>query len=139
VDAPGRPPAVFTISFPKVTPTADYPIEGCPGTATSHVNLRRHFMHRHPRDTLVIREEGSVPLPKCENCGMHVPRSALHSSRPTTAWCCQGHFLVGGAPLESVSVFQYLGRPLSSTDDDWPAIYKNLFKARKRWGWSLAC
>jgi Zn ribbon nucleic-acid-binding protein len=90
VDAPGRQPAVFTISFPKVTPTANCPIEGCPGTATSHVNLRRHFMHRHPRDTLIICEEGSVPLRKCENCGMHVPRSALHSSHPTTAWYRQG-------------------------------------------------
>jgi len=31
-------------------------------------------------------------------------------------------------------MFQYLGRPLSSTDDNWPAIYKNLSNARKHWG-----
>ena len=42
-------------------------------------------------------------------------------------------FTVKGAPLESVKVFKYLGRPLSSTDDDWPAIYRNLSKARQRW------
>ena len=112
VDAPGRQPAVFTISFPKVTPTADYPIEGCPGTATSHVNLRRRFMHLHPRDTLVIRDEGSVPLPKCENCGMHVPRSALHSSHPTTAWCRQGRNKRGSATHTRVHGWQekYISR-----------------------------
>jgi hypothetical protein len=43
-------------------------------------------------------------------------------------------FSVHGIPLESVSTFKYLGRLLSSTDDDWPTIYKNLSKARKRWG-----
>jgi hypothetical protein len=59
-------------------------IEGCPGTATSHANLRQYFMHRHPSDTLVICKEGSIPLPKCENCGMHVPRRAMHDlSHPT--------------------------------------------------------
>jgi hypothetical protein len=42
-------------------------------------------------------------------------------------------FTVKGAPLESVKVFKYLGRPLSSTDDEWPAIYRNLTRARKRW------
>jgi len=42
-------------------------------------------------------------------------------------------FSVNGAPLESVSTFRYLGRPLSSTDDDWPAIYRNLSRARQRW------
>jgi hypothetical protein len=31
-------------------------------------------------------------------------------------------------------VFKYLGRPLSSVDDDWPAIYSNLSKARQCWG-----
>jgi len=36
-------------------------------------------------------------------------------------------------PLNSVQVFRYLGRPLSSTDDDWPAVYRNLSRARERW------
>jgi hypothetical protein len=42
-------------------------------------------------------------------------------------------FSVRGVPLESVSKFLYLGRQLSSTDDDWPDVVKNLVKARKRW------
>jgi len=42
-------------------------------------------------------------------------------------------FTIHGQPLSSETVFTYLGRPLSSTDDDWPAIYRNLAKARQRW------
>ena len=30
-------------------------------------------------------------------------------------------------------MFVYLGRPLSCTNKDWPAIYRNLQKARQRW------
>jgi len=42
--------------------------------------------------------------------------------------------MIKGVPLKkSVSImFRYLGQPLSSTDEDWPAIYWNLLsKARK--------
>ena len=42
-------------------------------------------------------------------------------------------FTVQGTQLEAVSEFRYLGRPFSSTDDDWPAVYQNLSKARKQW------
>ena len=38
-----------------------------------------------------------------------------------------------GEELELVSTFWYLGRPLSTTDNDWPALYWNLRKARRRW------
>ena len=43
-------------------------------------------------------------------------------------------FTVCGQPLESVLFFKYLGRLLTSQDDDFPALYKNLAKSRKRWG-----
>lgn len=32
-----------------------------------------------------------------------------------------------------MEVFRYLGRPLSATDNDWPALYSNLLKARQKW------
>ena len=41
--------------------------------------------------------------------------------------------MVHGMQLEAVSEFQYLGCLFSSTDDDWPAVYWNLSKARKQW------
>ena len=39
-----------------------------------------------------------------------------------------------GKRMESVKEFRYLGRILTSTDDDWPAVARNLQKARATWG-----
>ena len=38
------------------------------------------------------------------------------------------------APIELVSEFKYLGRILTATDDNWPAVVGNLRKARQSWG-----
>ena len=42
-------------------------------------------------------------------------------------------FTACGVELEQVHTFRYLGRPLSSTDNDEPAMFWNMRKARKRW------
>ena len=44
-------------------------------------------------------------------------------------------FTVNGEPLKGVSLLKYLGRPISSLESDWPAVYYNLKKTRKRWAW----
>ena len=36
--------------------------------------------------------------------------------------------------VNSVREFRYLGRILTSTDNDWPAVARNLQKARATWG-----
>ena len=36
--------------------------------------------------------------------------------------------------MEVVAEFCYLGRLLTSTDDDWPAVAGNIRKARVSWG-----
>ena len=41
---------------------------------------------------------------------------------------------VGGEMVEGVVQFKYLGRPLDQTDDDWPAVRKNINRAWKVWG-----
>ena len=33
-----------------------------------------------------------------------------------------------------MTAFKYLGRILTETDDDWPAVVGNLGKARRSWG-----
>ena len=38
-------------------------------------------------------------------------------------------------PLTAVSSFRYLGRALLSTDNNWPAVEWNLWRARGKWGW----
>ena len=42
-----------------------------------------------------------------------------------------------GKPMEAVSEFRYLGRLMTATDDDWPAVAGNIKKAQGSWG-SLA-
>ena len=39
-----------------------------------------------------------------------------------------------GKPMEAVSEFCHLGRLLTATDDDWPAVAGNIRKAWVRWG-----
>ena len=43
-------------------------------------------------------------------------------------------FTIYGKPLPRVDTFKYLGRPIASNDDDWPALYRNLTRARRKWG-----
>ena len=39
-----------------------------------------------------------------------------------------------GRRINSVQEFRYLGRVLTATDDDWPAVARNLSRARATWG-----
>ena len=43
-------------------------------------------------------------------------------------------FLEYGTPLMAVSSLRYLGRTLSSTDENWPAVERNFQRARGKWG-----
>ena len=150
---PQHPPAEYRISFPRTVKHRACPVEGCGNLATSHVKMRTHFAHRHPTDVIVILEEGTAPLPRCELCDMHVGHYAIGDGHQRTAMCKKladakrrRHvledirraeevvFTACGQPLERVRTFKYLGRVLSDTDNDGPAVYKNLAKARKRWG-----
>ena len=38
-----------------------------------------------------------------------------------------------GRPLAAVPDFKYLGRVLSASDDEWPAVVHNLRMARSKW------
>ena len=42
-------------------------------------------------------------------------------------------FTADGIPLSQVISFTYLGRILTATDDYWPAVVRNLRKARREW------
>ena len=39
-----------------------------------------------------------------------------------------------GTPLMAVSLFCYLGQTLSSSNDDWPVVERNIRRARGKWG-----
>jgi len=150
---PQPPPENYRISFPKTAKRRVCPVDDCGYFAPSHVAMRTHFAHRHPTDGIVILEEGTTPLPRCELCDMFVGHFAIGKGHQRTAMCKKladakrrRHaledvrraeeivFTACGQPLERVRVFKYLGRVLSDVDSDWPAVYANLAKARKRWG-----
>jgi hypothetical protein len=127
------------------------PVIGCDGTATRMFDMRKHFVHRHPNDTIRIIEEGDEPYPKCPLCRMHVAPRTL-ANHGDTKECQKGQvaqerrtaaqkvqeattteLTVGPHVLENVEQFCYLGRPILANDDDIGAIRHNIGKARRKW------
>ena len=115
--------------------------------------MRVHFVHRNVHDTVVILEEGNLPLPRCPRCDLQVSRKALNGRHLGTNQCRTGAerkirrlaaaegeaateraFNAYGRRVKSVKEFRYLGRILTSTDNDWPAVARNLQRARATWG-----
>ena len=37
--------------------------------------------------------------------------------------------------MEAVTEFKYLGRLLTATDNNWPAVAGNIQMSRRSWGW----
>ena len=118
--------------------------------------MRVHFVHRHVQDTVVMLEEGNLPHPRCPRCDMQVPRKARNGRHLGTAQCAKGAkwnrrrlaetetrekleraFHAYGQSMETVSEFRCLGRLLTATDDDWPAVAGNIKKVQSSLG-SLA-
>jgi hypothetical protein len=42
----------------------------CVGKASTKWALRRHFLHRHPQNFVVLPSKGTAPFPQCKRCGM---------------------------------------------------------------------
>ena len=110
-------------------------------------------MHRHVHDTVVILEEGNLPLPWCPRCDLQVSRRALNGRHLETNQCKKGAkrkqrrlaaaevkttsekaFHAYRDKMRAVTEFRYLRRVMTNTDDDWPAVAGNLRKARVSWG-----
>eukprot|EP00797_Seminavis_robusta_P003406 Sro1211_g252850.1 Reverse transcriptase (RNA-dependent DNA polymerase) (1066) ;mRNA; f:30706-34100 len=145
-------PQQYTMKWPKANRKCPCPVMDCPGILSSYAGLRIHFMRKHPQDTICIRDEGSQPLPRCRLCGMHVTYQALNTTHPSSHLCIEGQqrklrrqnleavrksrevvFTALNQPIETVTSFRYLGRILSANNNDWPAVHKNIIKARQKW------
>ena len=75
--------------FPKGEQTA-VPGGGMPGVSETRAAMRVHFVHRHVHDTVVILEEGNLPLPRCPRCYLQVSRKALNGRHLGTNQCRTG-------------------------------------------------
>ncbi len=147
------PPEV-TLRFPRSLEDTrvSCPIPGCTGSATTRYGMRRHFGFRHPDSILHIPEDGMPPPLRCPICHAAVTANAMRRGHRLSRVCMQTQnrrrqrlaiqhaiaaaevsFTADGDTLESVNTFRHLGRPLSVTDTDWPALYRNLAKTRARW------
>ena len=102
---------------------------------------------------MVILEEGNLPLPQGPRCDLQVSRKALNGRHLGTSQCRTGTgrkrrqlaeaemrktlekaFHAYGIQMRAVAEFKYLGRVLTNTDDDWPAVAGNIRKAQANWG-----
>ena len=126
---------------------------GVPRALATRTAMRVHFVHRHVQDTVVMLEEVNLPHPWCPWCDLQIPRKALNGRHLGTAQCKKGAerkrrqlaetetqensewaFRAYGKPMEAVSEFRYLGRLLTATDNDWPAVAGNIQKSQVSWG-----
>ena len=141
------------MNFPTKGGRRQCPVEGCPGVSETRAAMRVHFVHRHVHNTVVILEEGNLPLPRSPRCDLQVYRKALNERHLETNQCKKGAerkqrrtaaaevdttsekaFHAYRDKMRAVTEFRYLGRVMTNTDDDWPAVAGNLRKARVSWG-----
>jgi hypothetical protein len=140
----------YEISMPEYKHAGQCPVPGCNTIIKDRHGMRRHFLFRHYYDTIIIREEGQ--LPRCHNCGMFCTLTALAGKHMDSALCREGAkrnkrkkmnlqcirafrrtFQIRDQPIETVTTSKYLGRILTSRDNDWEAAYRNLKKTKQRW------
>ena len=56
-------------------------MKGCPAKSKNPVRIREHFMFRNWKSKVSILQEGPEPLPRCDQCGMHMQAVRLFKHR----------------------------------------------------------
>ena len=77
VDVEGGGSEIYKVSFQQILKSVDCPVEGCPARAKTPGRLRKHFMYRHWKSKVSIMQEGPEQLPRCDQCGMHMPTARI--------------------------------------------------------------
>jgi hypothetical protein len=139
----------YYVDFPTQADRISCPVPNCPYSTTTRNRLRQHFSHLHDSDVIIILQEGE--LPRCPYCRMFVsnvgPKHfATRACRTQAARFVERDrlarqaiqatnlvFYVGKVPLENVTEYKYLGRPLSADDSDNAAVSLNISKATRTW------
>ena len=81
---------MYKMNFPVKDGRRRCPVEGCPGVLATRSAMRVQFVHRHVHNTVVILEEGNLPLPWCPRCDLQVSRKALNGRHLGTRQCRAG-------------------------------------------------
>lgn len=140
----------YTVSIPHYNNVTECPVPSCKAIVRSRFNMRQHFIHRHFHDKIIIMEEGS--LERCHLCGMFCTPLLLAGRHQESTVCKKGAkqnqqkqldlqcirafrrtFQIQDQLIKTVQNFRYLGRIITSNDNDWIAAHSNLRKARQWW------
>ena len=142
--------------FPQVLKLVVFLVDVFLERVNNPVRLMEQFIYRNWKSKVAVLQEGQELLPRCDHCGMHIPEARMIKHRQTKRCnktadmrliqrnvemeerCGDTEFSLyggeGGALLEGVVTFKYLGRPLDQTDDDWMAIIRKRKRVSKVWG-----
>jgi hypothetical protein len=99
-----------------VTGIYSCPVPQCGGQSGTRFNLCRHFLMQHPQDLVCIPIEGSLPLPRCDHCGLQTPVEDLSRGHHRTGLCQRGwerkcqHEAAVHAQQSLIHVFREWGR-----------------------------
>ena len=80
----------YKMHFPAKDGRRRCPVEGCPGVMATLAAMWVQFVHRHVHNTVVILEEGNLPLPRCPQCDLQVSRKALNGRHLGISQCRTG-------------------------------------------------
>ena len=83
-------PMMYKMYFPAKGGHRRCLVERCLGVLATQAEMRVHFLHRHVHNTVVILEEGNLPLPRCPRCDLQVSRKELNGHHLGTSQCRTG-------------------------------------------------
>ena len=73
----------YKVSFPRILKLVECPVVGCLERAKPPGRLREHFMYLHWKSKVAIIKDRTEPLPRCDQCGMHMPAAKILNYRQT--------------------------------------------------------
>lgn len=130
--------------------TVNCPKTNCPYVGPNNTTLRKHIRARHPQDKIYSFDMDLVQCPHCllylmgmevperhlqsQDCKIHAERNRRRILNLRHKQDLQHCFYIGNQDLATVHSFPYLGRIITSDNDDRPAVCSNLSKAKKKWG-----
>ena len=77
----GRRTGVIQGVVPSYSKVGGLPGGGMPGQGKKTRRLRKFFMFCHWKSRVAIFQEGTEPLPRCDQCGMHMQAVRLLKHR----------------------------------------------------------
>ena len=80
----------YKMSLPAKGGRGQCPVEGFPGVLSTRTAMQVQFVHQHVHDTVVMLEEGNLPLPRCPRCNLQVSSKALNGRHLETIQCRTG-------------------------------------------------